>query len=180
MDDSGDYMKIPRLLSYHLIPLTDTDESVATPVYTATSGYAQPSDYIRWWIENDQLAIVTHRGSDLSKTNQREGDWKSLDESVTNGILLHFYAEPDVVGISDTFSETYPDIDNSMHLPIVDYVKRCLFMDKAGATPDPNASQISIMMSQQHEMKWREQIDKWIMRKKDKTGGPRSLSVPRL
>tara|TARA_R100000501_G_C2622890_1_gene116057 strand:+ start:546 stop:1295 length:750 start_codon:yes stop_codon:yes gene_type:complete len=170
MDDSGNYIKVPRLLNYHVIPLTDTDETVASPSYTATSGYSNPAEYIRWWIEHDQLAIVT----------DKSGSWESIDESVTSGILLHFYAEPEILAIDDTFSSTYPDLDNSMHLPIVDYVKRCLFMDKAGATPDPNASQISIMMSQQHDMKWRESVDKWIMIKKDKTGGPRVLAVPKL
>jgi len=180
MDDSGDYMKIPRLLNYHEIPLTDTDESVATPSYSSVSGYAHPEQYVRWFIEHDQIGIITTKGSDADKTNQKLGDWKSIDESVTNGLLLHFFAEPDIIAIDDTLGSTYPDLDNSMHLAIVDYLKRCLFMDKAGIIPDPNASQIAMAMSQQHQMRWMEQINKWIMKRKDKVGGPRVLTVPSL
>ena len=35
-------------------------------------------------------------------------------------------------------------------------------------------------MSQQHQMRWMEQINKWIMKRKDKVGGPRVLTVPSL
>ena len=180
MDDSGDYIKIPRLINHHLIQLTDTDETVDTPSYSATSGYKHPEEYIRWFVENDQLGIVTSKGNDPDKSNQKEGDYKSIDESVTNGLLYHFYSEPDIIAVSDTFSTTYPDLDNSLHLPIVDYCKNRLFMDRAGASQDPNIAQIAMGMSAQHQVKWDESIKKFMSKRKDKIGGPRVLSVPSL
>lgn len=180
MDDSGDYMKIPRLINYHMIPLTDTDETVDSPSYSSVSGYKQPGDYIRWFVQHDQLGLITSRGSDDDKTNQKLGDWKSIDESVTNGLLLHFFAEPDIVAITDTFSTTYPDLDNSLHLPIVDYMKKNLFLDRAGVSQDANVGQMAMAMSQQHQLKWDDSVRKWMSKRKDKVGGPRVLSVPSL
>ena len=55
---------------------------------------------------------------------------KAISEAVTDGILIHYYAEPNSVSsITDSI-----DIDNTLHNAVVDYVKKCLYMDKAGAS----------------------------------------------
>ena len=85
--------------------------------------------------------------------------------------MIHYYGEPNsVVSINDT-----PDIDNTLHVAIVDYVKKCLYMDKAGASSDPGVSQSAMQMMIQHERRFNETVKRYGMRKRDKTGGTRAV-----
>ena len=72
------------------------------------------------------------------------------------------------------------DIDNALELAVVDYVKKCLYMDKAGVSQDPNTGQIAMAMSANHEKRFKEAIQRYGVRKKDKTGGSRVVKVPNL
>ena len=63
---------------------------------------------------------------------------------------------------------------------MVDYVKKCLYMDRAGTSQDPNISQLSMSMGMNHERKFKEAIQRYGVRKKDKTGGSRVVKVPNL
>ena len=53
-------------------------------------------------------------------------------------------------------------------------------MDKAGTAPDPNTAQISMSMGMNHERKFKEAVQRYGVRKKDKTGGSRVVQVPNL
>ena len=135
------------------------------------SSYNNPEDFIAWFITGDHLAIVTTDGSDNDNIHQRLGDYKPINEAVTNGVLIHYSGEPNTVtGISDT-----PDIDNTMHSSLIDYVKFRLYQDKAGISVDSNASAVAMSMARSHEGKWNEAIRKYGMKKRDKTGGPRRI-----
>ena len=97
--------------------------------------------------------------------------FKAIRESVTDGILIVYNAEPNnVSAITDT-----PDVDNSMHHPLVEYVKRCLYMDRAGSASDPNSSAVAIQMANFHNQKWVEATRKFGIKKRDKVGGTRSV-----
>ena len=114
------------------------------------SSYKYPEDYIAWFIKGNHIAIVTTKSSSSGSTHKKLGDFKAIDEAVTNGVLLHYQAEPNAVSaITDT-----PDIDNSLHYPIVDFVKRCLYMDRAGSSPDPNTSSVAMNMAQTRIWQW--------------------------
>jgi len=135
------------------------------------SSYNNPEDFIAWFINGDHLAIVTTDGSDNDTIHQRLGDYKPINEAVTNGVLIHYSGEPNTVtGIGDT-----PDIDNTMHSSLIDYVKFRLYQDKAGISVDSNASAVAMSMARSHEGKWNEAIRKYGMKKRDKTGGPRRI-----
>lgn len=135
------------------------------------SSYNNPEDFIAWFITGDHLAIVTTDGSDNDTIHQRLGDYKPINEAVTNGVLIHYSGEPNAVTeITDT-----PDIDNSMHSSLIDYVKFRLYQDKAGISIDGNASAVAMSMARSHEGKWNEAIRKYGMKKRDKTGGPRRI-----
>jgi hypothetical protein len=135
------------------------------------SSYNKPEDFIAWFINGDHLAIVTTNGSDDNTIHQRLGDYKPIDEAVTNGVLIHYSGEPNTVtAISDT-----PDIDNTMHSSLIDYVKFRLYQDKAGISVDSNASAVAMSMARSHEGKWNEATRKFGMKKRDKTGGPRRI-----
>ena len=85
-----------------------------------------------------------------------------------------YYSVPEAVSsINDV-----PDIDNSLHLALVDYVKKCLYMDKAGTALDPNQSMVSSNASMMHRQKWDEAVKRFGMKKRDKVGGARVMNVP--
>ena len=90
---------------------------------------------------------------------------------MVNGMLIHYYGNPKrVTAITDT-----PDVDNLFHSAIVDYVKKCLYMDRAGSTGDANRSQVAMGMMAQHERKFNNAIKKYGNRKRSKTGGTRAI-----
>ena len=135
------------------------------------STYSQPKDYLAWFIRGDSLAIVTNKYNSSTNPNN---EWVAIDESVTNGILINFTSEPDTVtAVTDT-----PDIDNTLHLSIVDYVKAKLYLDKAGKEDDPNKAILAERLSQQHEKRWNDGIKRFGMKKRDKVGGSRTM-LPR-
>lgn len=141
------------------------------------SSYNNPEDFIAWFIKGDNLAIVTTNGSDTDTVHHKLGDYKPIDEAVTNGVLVHYYAEPNAASGTPgaTGIDANPDIDNSMHSSLVDYVKFRLYQDKAGTSPDGNISSIAMAMAKTHENKWNEAIRRFGMKKRDKTGGPRRI-----
>ena len=138
------------------------------------STYRYPEDYIAWFVRGDHLAIVTTQGSDASSTHKKLGDYKPIDEAVTNGVLIHYQAEPNAVSaITDT-----PDVDNVFHTSLIDYVKARLYQDKAGTPGDAAIANVSMNMAVMHEGKWNEAVKKHGMQKRDKTGGDRRVLMP--
>tara|TARA_R100001082_G_scaffold111048_1_gene93051 strand:- start:544 stop:975 length:432 start_codon:yes stop_codon:yes gene_type:complete len=138
------------------------------------SNYKYPEDYIAWFIKGNHLAVVTTKGETAGTTHSKLGQFKPIDEAVTNGILIHYHGEPNAVtAITDT-----PDVDNVFHSSIIDYVKAALFRDKAGAVSDGNLAAASVNLAQIHEAKWNESVKKNGMRKRDKVGGSRLIAFP--
>ena len=118
------------------------------------STYKYPEDFISWFIKGNHLAIVTLKGETSGSTHAKYGQYKPIDEAVTNGILIHYQAEPNAVSaITDT-----PDVDNVFHNSIVDYVKARLYQDKAGTTGDANVAGVSMNLAGMHEGKWNEAV----------------------
>jgi len=135
------------------------------------STYKYPEDFISWFIKGNHLAIVTLKGETSGSTHAKYGQYKPIDEAVTNGILIHYQAEPNAVSaITDT-----PDVDNVFHNSIVDYVKARLYQDKAGTTGDANVASVSMNLAGMHEGKWNEAVKRHGMQKRDKTGGDRRI-----
>ena len=135
------------------------------------SNITYPENNAQWFIEGDKLCLITKVDSSGNARTTARKQWKAISESVTDGLLLHYYAEPNnVKGINDDI-----DLDNTMHLALVDYVKKCLYMDKAGTTGDANVATQSMQMSNMHKMNFDEAVIRYGMRKRDKTGGSRVL-----
>ena len=133
------------------------------------SNISYPDSSCRWFIEGDSFCLITNVDSSGTANTTARKECKAIQEAVTDGILLFYHAEPNnVSSLSDV-----PDIDNSLHLSLVDYVKRCLYMDMAGKSHDPNASAVNVNMSMMHQRKWDEAVKRFGMRKRDKTGGSR-------
>ena len=135
------------------------------------SNIKYPEDNAKWFIQGDKFCLITNLDDDGDNRSSARKQWKAIAESVSDGLLLHYYAEPNsVVSINDEI-----DLDNSMHLAIVDYVKKCLYMDKAGNATDANLIAVSMQLSNAHQLKFDESIKRFGMKKRDKTGGSRVL-----
>ena len=135
------------------------------------STYNYPEDYIAWFIKGNHLGLVTLKGNTEGSYHSKYGQYKPINEAVTNGLLLHYYAEPNAVSaITDT-----PDVDNVFHSAIVDYVKARLYQDRTGTAGDGNIASVSLNLASIHENKYNESVKKNGMQKRDKTGGPRRV-----
>jgi len=137
------------------------------------SNITYPDKHAVWFIEGDNLALLTNLNSSGNANTTASGrkTWKAIQEAVTDGILIYYHSEPNKV----TSVNDYPAVDNTMHNGLVDYVKRCLYMDKAGKTGDANQSQIALGLSQLHDKKWNDSSKRFGMKKRDKTGGTRVI-----
>ena len=113
--------------------------------------------------------ITTFSSTNESRTDRKA--YQAFDHSVTNGMLLHYYGNPSkVTAITQT-----PDIDNLFHSAIVDYVKKCLYMDRAGTESDAGMAQVSMNLMMQHERRFDMAVKKYGTKKRSKTGGTRAV-----
>ena len=53
------------------------------------SNHNHPEGDMAWFIVGDKLAIITTKGTDSSSVHSKAGDWKAIDEAVTDGVLIH-------------------------------------------------------------------------------------------
>jgi len=151
--------------------------STGFTITTSTEGTGQltgnikyPEDQVLYFIRGDHLSLVTTYSSSAETRTARKA-YQAIDHNMVNGMLIHYYGNPKrVTAITDT-----PDVDNLFHSAIVDYVKKCLYMDRAGSTGDANRSQVAMGMMAQHERKFNNAIKKYGNRKRSKTGGTRAI-----
>jgi len=140
---------------------------------TKNSNHTHPEDDMMWFIKGENLAITTTKGSDSTSVHSKLGDLKGIDESVIEGLLIHYYAEPDSLTSISAPNNGVLDIDNSLHLFVVDYVKSRLFMDRAAQSSDAAIVSSSISLSSAHERNWKDALVKFGNRKREKVGGIR-------
>ena len=139
------------------------------------SNITYPDKSCIWLIEGDRLGIVSNVDSSGNTRTTDRKQWKAISEDITDGMLLHYWAEPDSVShINDKL-----DIDNTLHTAIVNYVKCSLYMDKAGIGSG-DAGAIAMSLSREHRKLFDRDVRKYGQRKNSKTGGLRSLAVPDL
>ena len=135
------------------------------------SSIKYPDSSASWYIEGDKFALITKLDSSGSGRTTARKQWKAIAEAVTDGVLLHYYGEPNKVRtINDEI-----DLDNSLHLSLVDYIKYRLYLDKAGVSPDAGVSQSAMVVSMNHEKKFKDAVSRYGIRKRDKTGGTRAI-----
>ena len=129
-----------------------------------------PEASVNYFIRGDHIGIITNYDSE-NETRTARKSYTAIDHNVVNGLLIHYYGNPKrVTAITDT-----PDVDNLFHSAIVDYVKKCLYMDKAGASSDGNMAQVAMGLMVQHEKSFNNAIKKYGTKKRSKTGGTRAI-----
>ena len=134
------------------------------------SNITYPDKSMLWFVEGDKLGLLSNVDSSGSTRTTDRKQWKAISETVSDGILLSYQGEPDkVTSINSTLS-----IDNTLQISIVDYVKRCLYMDKA-AKGRQEESAVSLSLAREHNRKFKEGVRKYGQRKREKTGGTRAV-----
>ena len=88
------------------------------------SKYDDPRDYVYYQIEDGKIALLTQDVDSIDEV------LNSIDESVTNGLLLKVKKEPTVLDpeASDISAEALP-IHARLHPAILDYVMHRLFLE---------------------------------------------------
>tara|TARA_R110000803_G_scaffold63539_2_gene124207 strand:- start:1155 stop:1988 length:834 start_codon:yes stop_codon:yes gene_type:complete len=141
-----------------------------------SSNIKYPENQALYFIEGDKLALLSKVDADGDTRTTARKQWKAISESLVNGLMIQYYAEPDsVTSLTSTL-----DIDNALHLAIVDYVKSKLYYDKAGTAKDPNVIQSTMLIASVYDKKFNEAVRRFGVRKKDKVGGTRMVKVPNL
>lgn len=146
-------------------------------ISTTTQGTGQlvgnikyPEASVNYFIRGDHMGIITNYDSE-SETRTARKSYTAIDHNIVNGLLIHYYGNPKkVTAITDK-----PDVDNLFHSAIVDYVKKCLYMDRAGTASDGNIAQVSMGLMAQHERSFNNAVKKYGTKKRSKTGGTRAI-----
>ena len=134
------------------------------------SNITYPDKSMVWFVEGDKLALLSGVDSSGNTRTTDRKQWKAISEAVTEGILLSYQGEPDkVTSISSTLN-----IDNTLQISIVDYVKRCLYMDKASKGGQEDSA-VSLSLAREHNRRFKEGGRKYGQRKREKTGGTRAV-----
>ena len=134
------------------------------------SNITYPDKSIVWFVEGDKLGLLSAVDSSGNTRTTDRKQWKAISETVASGILLSYQGEPDkVTSINSTIN-----IDNTLQISIVDYVKRCLYMDKA-AKGGQEDSAVSLSLAREHNRRFKEGVRKYGQRKREKTGGTRAV-----
>jgi len=134
------------------------------------SNIKYPDKSMVWFIEGDKLGLLTNVDSSGNIRTTERKQWKAISEFVSEGMLLSYQGEPNkVTSISSSL-----DIDNTLQVSIVDYVKRCLYMDRA-AKGRQEDSAVSLSLAREHNRKFKEGVRKYGQRKREKTGGTRAV-----
>ncbi|KKL60743.1 hypothetical protein LCGC14_2202290 [marine sediment metagenome] len=132
------------------------------------STFDYPQKYYAWIIRGDDLGIIQQKVT----SGNPNADWIASEETITDGVLINFLAEPDAV----TALTDYPDIDNTLHKFVADFVKAELYMEEAGkAAMGGNENRATMLerLSLRHEKRWTDELVKFGMKKRDKIGGMR-------
>ena len=133
------------------------------------SNISLPEDRVAWFVKNNSLALVsTYSTSGTTRTDRKR--WQAVDHAVSDGLLLHYWSDPKKIA---ALTET-PDIDTAFHLALIDYIKMCLYMDRAGSTSG-EMSAVSLQLSQMHRAKFEESVRRFGNRRREKVGGVRSI-----
>ena len=139
------------------------------------SNITYPDKSCLWFIEGDRLGVVSNVDSSGNTRTTSRKQWKAISEKISDGMLLHYWSEPDSV----TSISSVLDVDNVLHSAVVNYVKCSLYMDRAGMSQG-DAGAVAMSLSREHRKLFDRDVRKYGQRKNSKTGGLRSLVIPDL
>ena len=117
--------------------------------------YNYPEDYLSWYVVGDRIALVT------SKNTSSNNALESIDESTSNGLLIEYSAQPrKIENLSDV-----PEIDDTLHPTLVNYINWKLFEDRL--------DEVSAASAVKYQRLWETKVRQEAGR--DKVGGQRAI-----
>ena len=117
--------------------------------------YNYPEEYLTWYNVGDRIALVT------SKNTSNKNAFESIDESTSNGLLIEYSAQPrKIENLSDE-----PEIDDTLHPTLVNYVNWKLFEDRL--------DEVSAASAVKYQRLWETKVRQEAGR--DKVGGQRAI-----
>ena len=123
---------------------------------------SNPNTQLQWYIIGDELALLY--------SNATGGLTEAINQTVTDGILIHYWGEPDEV----TDPDQYPDIDNVYHAPLVEHVLSKLYIEES-TEQHPDRAGFYLSASREHKRNYEQKIKRLGVTKSDKTGGRRAI-----
>ena len=117
--------------------------------------YNYPEEYLAWYNVGDRIALVT------SKNTSNKNAFESIDESTSNGLLIEYSAQPrEIKNLSDV-----PEVDDTLHPALVNYVNWKLFEDRL--------DEVSAASAVKYRALWETKVRQEAGR--DKVGGQRAI-----
>ena len=117
--------------------------------------YNYPEEYLSWYNVGDRIALVT------SKNTSNKNSFESIDESTSNGLLIEYSAQPrEIENLSDV-----PEVDDTLHPALVNYVNWKLFEDRL--------DEVSAASAMKYRALWETTVRQEAGR--DKVGGQRAI-----
>jgi len=115
-----------------------------------SSKYTYPRRYLRWFIEDNKLALVTTGVVDSSVVV--DSIFSAIDESLDDGLLVYYKGGAPHLEMSEDIHKEEPDINPRLHSALIDYILSRLYGDK----PDMNES--DIISANRHYMAWKKRL----------------------
>ena len=128
------------------------------------SSIITPEAYLAWFPTGNELAIVTKSG----------GSWAAIDETVADGVLVHYFGEPEPIPFDQP--EQYPDFPPSLQSFLSDYIIGRLYEDKAGQAADrPETAAVYIRLAGDRMRRWKNMVNRKLPKLTTKIAGPRRI-----
>jgi len=114
-----------------------------------SSKYTVPSKYLRWFIEDNKIALVTTNIVDSTSINSI---FNKIDESIVNGILVYYEGSVTHLEMSEAIHKEEPDINPRLHSALQNYILSRLYGDK------PDMNEADIISANRHYSSWRKRL----------------------
>jgi len=114
-----------------------------------SSKYTVPSKYLRWFIEDNKIALITTNIVDSTSINSI---FNKIDESIVNGILVYYEGSVTHLEMSEAIHKEEPDINPRLHSALQNYILSRLYGDK------PDMNEADIISANRHYSSWRKRL----------------------
>ena len=113
--------------------------------------YTYPARYLRWFVENNELALVTTNVVDTSVVVN--SIFSRIDESKVDGMLVEYEGGvPHLDIASKNIHKQEPNINRRIHGALIDYVLSKLYASK------PSMNEADIISANRHYTTFRRRI----------------------
>ena len=115
------------------------------------SKYTYPRKYLRWYLEDGKLALVTTDVIDSALVVNNI--FSTIDESLIDGLLVEYNGSvPHLDIASKTIHKQEPDVGSRVHSALIHYILSRLYSDR------PNKNEADIISANSHYTIWRRRI----------------------